>query len=155
MARPELWLPPREICEATCEVCPAQLLRFGTFDVSDRPGPDSQFDPAKGWRANRTTGAPTCVHPYRVGLPPARYASDGVPLPEPETPTPEPAAHDLDLPDDPTLLEAWLVAVLRVAAPETMASALFEAEAIASARFDSRQVVAAMRRVMSYELAGG
>ncbi|MEV6971127.1 hypothetical protein AB0M47_39115 [Hamadaea sp. NPDC051192] len=154
MALDELFLPPEEVQAATCEVCPAQLLRFGAFDVVDRPGADNRYDRDRGWRANVVTGAPTCVHPYRVGLPPALYASAGVPLPPSATPAPVPSAADLELPDDPTLLEAWLVALLRCASPERMASTLYEAEAIASQRFGSRDVVAAMRRVMSHELAG-
>lgn len=148
-----MYLPPDAIADATCEVCPAQLLRFGRFDVVNRPGPDNQYDPGKGWRANKTTNAPTCVHPYRVGLPPALYASDQVPLPPQETPTPRPDPSVLALPEDPTLLEGWLVAVLRCADPQQMASALVKAEAIASSRFGSRAVVTAMRRVMSHELA--
>lgn len=148
------FLPDEEIRDATCAVCPAQLLRFGDFDVVDRPGYDHPYDPARGWRASRDSGAPTCVHPYRVGLPPAAYASGGVPLPPPETPSPVPDAAALVLPDDPTLLEAWLVAVLRCSSPERMASALFRAEATASERFPARDVLAAMRRVMSRELTG-
>ncbi|GAA2365326.1 hypothetical protein Cme02nite_31680 [Catellatospora methionotrophica] len=77
-----------------------------------------------------------------------------MPLPPPETPTPTPDAAALVLPDDPTLLEAWLVAVLRCSSPERMASTLFRAEATASERFPARDVVTAMRRVMSRELTG-
>jgi len=154
MALDELYLPPEEIQAATCEVCPAQLLRFGAFDVTGRPSAENRYDPARGWRVNVASGAPTCVHPYRVGLPPALYATDGVALPPAEMPTPVPDARDLVLPDDPTLLEAWLVAVLRCSSPQRMASALIQAEATASERFASRDVVAAMRRVMSHELAG-
>lgn len=152
MALDELFLPSEDIQAATCEVCPAQLLRFGAFDVVDRPGVENRYDSDHGWRANVVTGAPTCVHPYRVGLPPALYVSAGVPLPPITTPAPVPTPADLELPVDPTLLEAWLIAVLRCASPERMASALFEAEAIASERFSSRDVVEAMRRVMSHEL---
>lgn len=148
-----LYLPPTEVRDATCEVCPAQLLRFGQFDVSSRPGSDTQYDPGHGWRVNRTTGAPTCVHPYRVGLPAGLYASAGQPLPDPGPPPgPDPSA--LELPTDPTLLEGWFVALLREARPEDMHSTLFKAEAIASTSFDGKTVVAAMRRVMSHELAG-
>ncbi|GHJ49239.1 hypothetical protein Cs7R123_65810 [Catellatospora sp. TT07R-123] len=154
MAAEEQYVPPEEVLAATCAVCPAQLLRSGAFDVAPRPGPESSYRPELGWRADVATGVPTCVHPYRVGLPPGRYASAAEPLPpEPAVQVPDPAA--LVLPEDPTLLEAWLVAVLRTAPPERMAYALFQAEASAGARFEPRVVVAAMRRVMSHELARG
>jgi len=148
-----LFFAAQEVRDATCEVCPAQLLAFGRFDVSDRPGPDTQYDRDRGWRTNRQTGAPTCVHPFRVGLPAALYASAGTPLPPPgPPPAPDPSA--LELPGEPSLLEAWFVALLRTCAPEAMASTLRKAETIAGGRFDSRTVVAAMRRVMSHELSG-
>lgn len=89
-----------------------------------------------------------CVHPFRVGLAPGRYASHGEALPE-TAQTPAPAAEDLELPEDLVDLEAWLVAVLRVAAPSRLASALAEAEAAALERFAAQDVVAAMRRVLA------
>jgi hypothetical protein len=61
----------------------------------------------------------------------------------------------LELPDDPTLLEAWFVAVLRTTPPAALATALARAEATAAGRFDGRVVVAAIRRVMSHELTRG
>lgn len=63
--------------EDTCVVCPAQRLGLGEFDfdVVDRPS-SSRYDPRIGHRVD-TTGAPVCVHPYRVGLPPGAYASSG------------------------------------------------------------------------------
>jgi hypothetical protein len=139
----------------TCAVCPAQLLRAGEFDVTDRPGPDSRYDPAAGYRINVHTGAPTCVHPYRVGLPPAAYASAGVPAPQvlDEPPAPTPAA--LVMPDDVTDLEGWLVAVVRAASPDRMHGALATAETEAVGRFPTKTVVTAMRRVLSVELARG
>ncbi|MDI1465840.1 hypothetical protein QEZ54_33195 [Catellatospora sp. KI3] len=153
MASEEPYVPPEQVLAATCAVCPAQLLRYGAFDVAPRPGPQSCYQPRLGWRADVATGVPTCVHPYRVGLPPGGYASAGEPLPpQPTVQLPDPAA--LVLPEDPTLLEAWLIAMLRTAPPERMAYALFQAEATAAARFEPQVVVAAMRRVMSHELAG-
>ena len=137
----------------TCVVCPAQLLGLGEFDVSDQPGPESRYDPQAGYRVNRVSGAPVCVHPYRVGMPVGRYASDGDPLLELPVHPPAPTTVHLRLPDDVTDLEAWFIATLRVVAPEAMASALRRAEAIATERFPTRDVVAAMRRVLSVELA--
>lgn len=140
--------------EATCVVCPAQLLGPGRFDVVDKPGRQFRYDPAIGYRINVDTGAPVCVHPYRVGLPPGGYASRGEPLPPLDAPRPAPSAEQLQLPEDVVDLEGWLIAVLRVADPERMHSALAAAERTASERFPAREVVTAMRRVLAYELAG-
>jgi hypothetical protein len=139
--------------DATCVVCPAQLLGPGAFDVVDRPGRQYRYDPAIGYRINVDTGAPVCVHPFRVGLPPGAYASAGVPVPSLDRPAPAPSAEQLRLPEDVTDLEGWLIAVLRVADPERMHSALADAERTASERFPARDVVTAMRRVLAYELA--
>jgi hypothetical protein len=135
---------------SVCEVCPAQTLGFGAFDVVDRPG-QGRYDPALGYRVDAGTGAAVCVHPYRVGLAPGRYASEGEPLVVPSQ-VPAPVAAHLELPQDPADLEAWLVARLRVAAPAAMAPTLEEAETIAVERFGSEVVVAALRRVLSVEL---
>lgn len=152
MSTDAAYTPGRDVIDATCLVCPAQLLPFGLFDVAERPGYESRYDPTRGYRVNDATGAPTCVHPYRVGLPPGLYATVGEPLPDDpagELPIPDDA---LVLSDDPTLLEAWLIAVLRSRRTNEMASALAQAEAIAMSRFDHTDVVAAMRRVLSNEL---
>lgn len=140
--------------DATCVVCPAQILGPGAFDVVDRPGPQSRYDPTIGYRVHSTTGVAVCVHPFRIGLPPGRYASGGDPLPGLDEPAPEPTAEALELPEDVTDLEAWLVATLRVAPPSAMGSVLHQAEAVASQRFASRDVVAAMRRVLTCGLSG-
>jgi hypothetical protein len=81
------------------------------------------------------------------------YASAAEPLPSLDVPAPVPSAEQLELPEDVTDLEGWLIAVLRVADPERMASALFRAETTAGERFASKDVVAAMRRVLANELA--
>jgi hypothetical protein len=139
----------------TCVVCPAQALGLGEFDVSDRPGPDSRYDPQVGYRVNAVTGAAVCVHPYRVGLPVGRYASAADPIPEFPVEPPAPAPVHLELPEDLADLEAWFIATLRVVHVDAMAPALRRAEAIAARRFPARDVVAAMRRVLSVELARG
>lgn len=136
--------------ESVCEVCPAQAMGLGAFDVVDRPG-RGRYDPALGYRIDTVTGAAVCVHPYRVGLAPGRYASGAEPVEVPAV-APAPGAEHLELPEDPVDLEAWLVATLRVAAPEAMVSALERAETIASRRFAPALVVAALRRVLSVEL---
>ncbi|MGH8793978.1 MAG: hypothetical protein ACRDXX_15200 [Stackebrandtia sp.] len=137
-----------------CAVCPALKLAAGEFDVSDRPGPDSQYDPARDFRVNVGTDAPTCVHPYRVGFPAARYASDGVPLPQAEVPAPAPSAAALELPEQLDDLDAWFLARLIVAPEGAMATAIKDAEAIASTRFEARLVAESLRRVLGIHLAG-
>ncbi|MFJ4645496.1 AMP-binding protein [Streptomyces bobili] len=69
-----------------CSMCPSLRHQGGEFDVVARPSRDCPFDPATGYRFT-ADGVPVCVHPERVGLPAAPYASDGLPLPW-ETPPP-------------------------------------------------------------------
>jgi hypothetical protein len=139
----------------TCAVCPAQVFGLGEFDVSERPGSESRYDPVAGYRLDSVTSAPVCVHPFRVGLPAGRYASTHQPLPEFPAQPPAPAPAHLALPEDVADLEAWFIATLRVVTPERVGSALREAEATAAGRFAAGDVVAALRRVWSVELARG
>jgi hypothetical protein len=139
--------------ETTCAVCPAQVLGLGEFDVSDRPGPQYRYNPQLGFRVDHSTLTPVCVHPFRVGLPVGRYASDHEPVPDFPAQPPAPAPVHLELPEDLDDLEAWFIATLRVVPVDAMASALRQAEATASGRFPARDVVSAMRRVLSVELA--
>jgi hypothetical protein len=128
-----------------------------------------------GLRIDGRTGTPTCVHPFRIGLPPGRYASAGEALPEPvDEPQEEahspirglcwpgvryeifsPTPEQLVLPEDVEDLEAWLLAMLRTASDNELPSALDQAEGMAAERFTGEQIVAAMRRVLAYELHGG
>ncbi|MEU7907217.1 hypothetical protein [Actinoplanes sp. NPDC049118] len=141
-----------ELRDATCIVCPAQSLPLGHFDVTDRPGPTSRYDPDVGCRVDLVTDVPVCVHPYRVGLPPGQYCSGGVPVPEiPEEP-PAPTRNALELPDDVTDLEGWIIAVVRAAGQSRIHQALAAAEEVAGKRFGERAVVTAMRRVLTIEL---
>ncbi|RZU49062.1 hypothetical protein EV385_0797 [Krasilnikovia cinnamomea] len=142
-----------QLIDATCVVCPAQSLPLGQFDVTDRPGPTSRYDPELGCRVDVHTRVPVCVHPYRVGLPPGAYRSGGLPVPTiPEEP-PAPTRDALELPDDVTNLEAWIIAVVRAAGPARIHQALAAAETLAGDRFAERDVVIAMRRVLTVELA--
>jgi hypothetical protein len=161
--------------DATCVVCPAQRLGPGAFDVIDRPDPRYAYDPAAGCRVDSESGVPVCVHPFRVGLAPGRYASAGEPVAEesanlgerartspsaararPLTRPPVfvPSPEQLVLPEQADDLEGWLIAMLRTARGDEMASALEQAEAIAGERFSGAQVVDALRRVLATELAG-
>ena len=146
-------MTPEELRDATCVVCPAQVLALGEFDVSDRPGPGSRYDRDRGYRIDVATGTPICVHPFRVELPPGAYRSAGLPVPAvPEEP-PAPTRHALDMPDDVTNLEAWIIAVIRAAGAARLQEALAASETLAGERFAQRDVVAAMRRVLTVELA--
>jgi hypothetical protein len=139
---------PDDLRDATCVACPGQSLPLGSFDVADRPGPAVPYDPGRGYRVHAGTGTPTCVHPYRVGVPPARYASAAAALPATGTPPPPVADEDLEFPADATLLEAWLIAVVRAAPPAGLAAALRRAEALARQHFSATEVLVALRRVL-------
>lgn len=145
--------PPEWGADA-CVVCPARCgLGPGEFDVVDGPSPDHTLDRAIGWRVDRRTGTAVCVHPYRVGLPVGRYVSGDEPPPDSSQPRPVPSAAALQLPEDVTDLEGWLVAVIRVAAPDTLFDAIGQAEQTAGSRFAPDTVTKALRRVLSHELA--
>ena len=144
--------PRPEWCEDTCIVCPAQELGPGAFDVVDRPGPENAYHPQIGWRVD-PTGTAVCVHPFRVGLPPGRYASAGAPVPASiGLLAPSPAA--LELPENEADLEGWLVATLRVASTHMLRIAIMHAEDEALQRFTPDAVSKALRRVLTVELAG-
>ncbi len=145
--------PMREDDGSCCAVCPALLLGAGDFDVIDRPGADSPYDREKDYRVNVRTGAPTCVHPFRVGLPVGAYASAGIPGPEGACVSAVPSAAALELPELEVDLEAWLVARIAVADTGAAAQAIREAEAAAGQRFPGPVVVDALRRVLSHHLA--
>ncbi|MET0492937.1 MAG: hypothetical protein ABW000_07365 [Actinoplanes sp.] len=144
-----------ELRDNTCIVCPAQVLKLGQFDVTDRPGAGSRYDPDLGYRVDTATDTAVCVHPYRVGIPAGTYCSTGMPVPAATTEPPAPTSEALELPTDVTDLEAWVIAVLRAAGPDRVHQALDAAETVASKEFGSRAVVQAMRRVFSVELQRG
>jgi hypothetical protein len=135
-------------------VCPAQALGLGCFDVVDGPGARYRLDRALGHRVDTETGIAVCVHPFRVGLAPGPYASAGVEVRSlAEGVRFTPSARQLAIPDQVDDLEAWLIATLRTAEPDQLASALAHAEAVARERFTADEVVGALRRVLARELA--
>ncbi|WP_250009724.1 hypothetical protein [Actinoplanes sp. M2I2] len=147
--------PLPQWCDDTCSVCPAQELGPGRFDVVARPSQDFAYRPEVGWRVG-PDGTAVCVHPYRVGMPPGRYASAGTPVPSTREATrtlPAPTAEALKLPEHLDDLEGWLVAVLRTAAEDEIFGAVARAERQAGERFAPGAVVSALRRVLSRELA--
>jgi hypothetical protein len=123
----------------------------GDFDVVAQPGHHIPYRPDLGYRAD-DYGTPICAHPYRVGMPVGGYKSAGVPVPGLDSPAPAPTPEALELPDRLEDLEGWLVAVLRSVPPERMFGAVARAEREAVGRFPPRDVVKAIRRVMSREL---
>jgi hypothetical protein len=145
--RPEQWQ------DDTCAVCPAQVLAMGEFDVTDRPGPGSRFDRDRDYRVDVKTGTPVCVHPYRVGLAPGAYCSAGEPVPTIAVEPLAPTNDALQMPDDVINLEGWIVAVIRAAGPARIHRAIDAAENLAGQRFPEKDVVTAMRRVLTVELA--
>lgn len=150
MSKEPMWSDDGQVCA----VCPALALAAGSFDVTDRPGPEYPYDRERDCRVNTATGAPTCVHPYRVGLPVGAYASEGLPVPSALVDL-APSAAALELPELEVDLEAWLVARIAVADVGTAASAIGEAEAAARQQFPGPVVVTALRRVLSHHLAVG
>lgn len=128
-------------------------MAVGQFDVVDRPATRFAFDKAAGCRVDTVTGTPVCVHPFRVGLPPGPYASAGYLPGETRDQVFVPSGEQLALPESVDDLEGWLVAMLRSAHPDEMASALERAEAIAGERFAGEDIVQALRRVLAVELA--
>jgi len=85
-------------------------------------------------------------------MPAGAYRSAGSPVPDLDGPAPAPIPEALELPVQLEDLEGWLVAVLRAVPSEEIFGAVARAEREAGQRFPSRDVVAAMRRVLSREL---
>ena len=161
--------PRPEWADACCSVCPAQTLGPGAFDVVARPYTGQAF--VNGMRVDGATGVPVCCHPFRLGAPPAPYASAGHPFPAPPARPAAggrepirgmgwpgvtydvfvPTAEQLILPEDPQDLEAWMLALLRTAPDMALPSALEQAEGRArdSGRFAADEIVAALRRVLT------
>jgi hypothetical protein len=138
---------------APCPVCPAQTLPVDGFDVSERPGPATRYDPTAGHPINTTTGRPECIHPSRVHRSADRYTGTGEPAST--TPRHQPPNSCLRPPESVAELEAWFSAALRDIPTGSRAAALANAEASANQRFPTREVTAAMRRALAHELTRG
>ncbi|MFB7597277.1 hypothetical protein [Streptomyces sp. NPDC056160] len=120
-----------------CGVCPSLRCPGGTFDVVDRPSRDCPFDPETGHRFT-AAGVPVCVHPERVGLPAAPYATEGLLLP---WETPPPAEAD----EVPT----WVRAVLHAAPPDACDEVIQQATSILLAADPDTDVTAVLRAALS------
>ncbi|MFI1865783.1 hypothetical protein [Streptomyces jumonjinensis] len=68
-----------DVHHRACGICPSRCFPLGEFDVFERPTRECPFNPADGHRYT-ADGTPVCVHPAKVGLPAARYKSEGSPL---------------------------------------------------------------------------
>lgn len=88
-----------------CGICPSRLFPLGEFDVVERPSRECPFNPEDGHRYT-LRGVPVCVHPEKVGLPPAPYKTDGVAL-----------LGDVALPADVADLDEYLRELVHGAAP--------------------------------------
>jgi hypothetical protein len=126
-----------DVLHRACGICPSRRLPVGEFDVFERPSKECPFNPADGHRYT-ADGTPVCVHPDKVGLPAARYKSEGVPL-----------AMELQLPADEKDLVPYLREVLYGAAPVLLDSLIEQATAEIPRAFPNLDVLTTLRRALS------
>ncbi|MFD3842729.1 hypothetical protein ACFWWC_41845 [Streptomyces sp. NPDC058642] len=119
-----------------CEVCPSLRLAGGQFDVAERPSRDCPFDAKSGHRFT-AAGVPVCVHPERVGLPAAPYASHAVPLPW-QAPPPVKADE----------VPMWVRAMLDAAPPEVCENVIEQATGILLASDPDTDITAVLRAAL-------
>lgn len=120
-----------------CGVCPARRFPLGEFDVAERPSRDFPFHPEDGHRYT-VDGVPVCVHPDKVGIPAARYKSDGISL-----------TADLELPDSADQLADYLREVLHGAAPGVLDVLIEKATSEIVRRFPEVNVTETLRRALN------
>ncbi|WP_431044424.1 hypothetical protein ACQUSR_22615 [Streptomyces sp. P1-3] len=120
-----------------CGICPSRRLPVGEFDVYERPTKECPFNPADGHRYD-SNGVPVCVHPDKVGLPAARYKSDGAPL-----------VAKLALPATEAELVPYLREALYGAAPCLLDDLLEQAHAEIPRTFPGIDVLATLRRALN------
>lgn len=120
-----------------CGICPSLRLPGGQFDVHPRPSRESAFDPDTGHRFTEA-GVPVCVHPERVGLPAAAYATAGLPLP---WETPPPATLDE--------VVVWMRTALTAAPPDACAGVIDQAMGILLASDPTMDVTAVLRAALN------
>ncbi|KIF75732.1 hypothetical protein QR77_21265 [Streptomyces sp. 150FB] len=120
-----------------CGICPGRSRPVGAFDVAERPSKDFPFDPADGHRytADRV---PVCVHPEKIGIPPGRYRTDGIPL-----------SYDVDMPESIDDLAPYLREAVRSAAPETLELLITQAMEQIPLRWPGADATTALRRALN------
>ncbi|MEU9012030.1 hypothetical protein AB0D12_20075 [Streptomyces sp. NPDC048479] len=121
----------------SCGICPSRRFPLGEFDVFERPSADCPFSPADGHRYT-SAGVPVCVHPEKVGLPPGRYKTEGVPF-----------KVELQLPDSPDQLDAYLYEVMHSAAPGVLELLIEQATQEIPQVFPEVDVLQALRRALN------
>lgn len=127
----------QETAHRVCSVCPSLRLGGGKFDVLERPCADAPFDRETGFRF-LADGTPVCVHPERVGLPAAAYASSGLPLPWKTPP-----------PTDQDGITRWLRDALMSAPPSACSEILDHASALLREHHPGVDVTAALRAALA------
>ncbi|MFF3243252.1 hypothetical protein ACFYWY_05815 [Streptomyces sp. NPDC002870] len=121
----------------SCGICPSRRFPLGEFDVFERPSADCPFNPEDGHRYT-SAGVPVCVHPEKVGLPPGRYKTEGVPF-----------AVELRLPDSPAKLDAYLYEVMHSAAPGVLELLIEQATQEIPQAFPEVDVLQVLRRALN------
>ncbi|WP_438292703.1 hypothetical protein [Streptomyces sp. HUAS TT7] len=121
----------------SCGICPSRRFPLGEFDVFERPSAECPFNPADGHRYT-AAGVPVCVHPHKIGLVPRRYKTDGVPF-----------AVELNLPDHPADLDAYLREVMHSAAPGVLELLIERATHEIPRAFPDVDVLQALRRALN------
>ncbi|MFE6159050.1 hypothetical protein ACFQ7F_09065 [Streptomyces sp. NPDC056486] len=121
-----------------CGICPSRRFPLGEFDVAERPSHDFPFDPRDGHRYTRR-GVPVCVHPEKVGIPPAPYKTDGVAL-----------LTGVELPDDVTELDGYLRELVHGAAPDALERLIDLADREIRRAFPEVDATLALRRAFNW-----
>ncbi|GGR81060.1 hypothetical protein GCM10010252_19480 [Streptomyces aureoverticillatus] len=126
-----------DVHHRACGVCPSRRLPVGEFDVYERPSKEAPFNPADGYRYS-PEGVPVCVHPEKVGLPAARYKSEGAPL-----------TMKVELPAAEADLVPYLHDLLYGAAPVLLDDLIGQAYAEIPRAFPEVDVLETLRRALS------
>jgi hypothetical protein len=83
-------------------------------------------------------GVPVCVHPDKVGVPAARYKSDGISI-----------AVELELPEDVSKLDDYLRKLLHSAAPGVLDLLIEKAMTEIPRSFPGVDITATLRRALN------
>jgi len=124
---------PDDVLHLACGVCPSRRFAVGEFDVFERPTKEAPFN-AKDGNRYTAAGVPVCVHPEKVGLPAARYKSEGAPL-----------RIEVVLPADESEVIPYLHDLFYGAAPFLLGDLLEQAKAEVSRAFPKLDVTATIR----------
>lgn len=120
-----------------CGICPSRRFPLGEFDVAERPSRECPFSPDDGHRYT-LRGVPVCVHPEKVGLPPAPYKTDGAAL-----------LADVALPDDVAELDGYLRELVHGAAPGALELLIDQADREIRRAFPEVDATLALRRAFN------